>query len=470
MGRFFSNIQIKNNNSATEFLNLFCEMMNENGFEMCSENEAAFSYTLAFSESGWVTLISPMYYDNPHEAKKDSQEIVKGLKTSCFFVDVVDSKFAILKLFGEYSDEVVIGDGSEYGVAETSYGNRKCWEQFIANGNDWEQLSQIWRNNEEFVEDILHKSAFVFGINPDYITADYEELWEKAEADKNINILHFKKIGTKGKPMTLEAAFIKVFGEVLEPLGFKKTNTRHPHFVRVVNDEIIHIITYRTDRPDNITKSAFNILGGVATVYRDNIDLSKNPFCENIDWLKDNWWLYAVSGLDYDADFSEKIFKFSFEKENQEEMFSQLQYAFEVTSKILLPIISKAIDIDSCLNYLLITGNVNGFDEHGEGMLFLKTPNYVSIIESDLKRWCIDFENNPDTQANRHSQTEYERQLQQYEDIRKSKITPIEEILATPKLLTKYAEELERRKAANIEKYREYEINIQAYRKENNDK
>ena len=38
-----------------------------------------------------------------------------------------------------------------------------------------------------------------------------------------------------------------MFGEVFEPLGFVKVKSRHPYLVRLVGDEIIHVITIKEE-------------------------------------------------------------------------------------------------------------------------------------------------------------------------------------------------------------------------------
>lgn len=147
---------------------------------------------------------------------------------------MVDSDFAILKMNG---DEVIAGDGSGYGIEDAPKGSKAVWKPLL-------------------------------GIDPNYICADHRDLSELTD-DKNITALCFKKIGA-GKPMTLNAGFIKVVGEALEPLGFKKIKGRYPYFVRVVHGgEIIHIITLTNDRSYEAGRKFFKIFGGIATVYRD---------------------------------------------------------------------------------------------------------------------------------------------------------------------------------------------------------
>ena len=98
------------------------------------------------------------------------------------------------------------------------------------------------------------------------------------ENSENFCYLSFRKSSSKKeKKLTLNAAFKQVFGEALEPLGFQLVKGRYPYFVRVVNGEIIHIITIAKETSGLRGKKAFNIYGDIATVYRDQIDFSENP-------------------------------------------------------------------------------------------------------------------------------------------------------------------------------------------------
>ena len=354
MGRFSTTVQIKNNTDRAGFISAFNDVMAKRGFVPCSEDEAAKSYLLAFSEGGWVTVSSDSYTDNPATTQDDTQRFANEMKTSAFIVEVVDSDFAILMLYGEKTDEVIIGDGSGYGIEDAPKGNRECWEHILAEDKTWEKLSEIWGKDEVFVEDVLWKSAPVLGINPEFMCADFRDFSEKGENsknDRNITAFYFKKAGTNGKPLTLNAAFVKVFGEALEPLGFKKIKSEYPYFVRVVNGEIIHTITYRTEYPDRTDEKSFNILGGVATVYVDDIDLTKNPLVENINWLESNAMLYRKTTGEYDEDFFSNIWKFSFKKDDEDSMLHELRHSLDITKNIMLPVIGDVKDLNSCIEY-----------------------------------------------------------------------------------------------------------------------
>ena len=178
MGRFSTTVQIKDNVGRMKFINSFCDVIKKRGFVPCSEDEATLSYLLAFSDGGWVTLASEKYADNPKKAEEDAQKISAEMKTSGISVEVVDSDFAVLTLNG--NDRVIVGDGSGYGIEDAPKGDKKLWEPLLAAGRTWEQLSEIWKKDEVFAEEALYCSAPVLGIEPEYMTADYEELSGKA--------------------------------------------------------------------------------------------------------------------------------------------------------------------------------------------------------------------------------------------------------------------------------------------------
>ncbi len=163
MGRFFSNVQIKYNKSRLEFKNSFCDLMKKRGLVSCGEDEIVLSYLLAFSDNGWATLVSQDYSENPKKASEDSKQIASALKTSAFSIEVVDSDFAFLKLTDQSGgdDEVIVGDGSGYGIEEPMRGTQKFWKPLLAEGRTWEQFSETVAKNAVFVEDTLEELAEV---------------------------------------------------------------------------------------------------------------------------------------------------------------------------------------------------------------------------------------------------------------------------------------------------------------------
>ena len=82
----------------------------------------------------------------------------------------------------------------------------------------------------------------------------------------------------KGNMMSLNTAFKKVYGEALEPYGFKKVKGEQPYFARVIGDEIVHVITYaNTPMIVSGKYKAFDIMCGVETVYVPKINFDIPP-------------------------------------------------------------------------------------------------------------------------------------------------------------------------------------------------
>lgn len=87
--------------------------------------------------------------------------------------------------------------------------------------------------------------------------------------------------------MSLNTAFKKVYGEALKPYGFKKVKGKYPYFARVIDDEIVHIITCVNCTMIVPGKyKAFDIECGVETVYVTKINFDKRPGYN--DWMKGN--------------------------------------------------------------------------------------------------------------------------------------------------------------------------------------
>lgn len=495
MGRFSSTVHIKNNTDRTRFIDSFCEAMKKRSLVPCSEDEAALSYMLAFSEGGWVTLTSEGYGDNSKLAYDDAEQTAKELKTSCFSVEVVDSDFAVLKLFGDdYSDEVIVGDGSGYGIEDAPKGVRKLWESLLADGKTWEQLSEAWERHEVFVEDNLCESAHVLGIESKYMSADYSELSDNADRDANIVSLYFtkEKEGKKSKPMTLNAAFIKVFGEGLEPFGFKrlkKIKNKNPFFVRVINGEILHIITYRTVTSNKLGYKSFEVLGGVATLYRRNLEFlyfTDNPQ----DWLITNNHLFRFAhnvdrnvmeraiqfecdiwgtNIDriikfetFDGAFLRDICKFHCKSDDSEAMLYGLQNAFDVTKSVMLNVLNKVNDLDSCIDFFYKEDYWGGrlylcqFDEfvtndrysYSEGLIMIKT----GFRDDDMKeKYKKQAEVRISAFGKGATQEDIDRTRKECENYCNEQAVFLNEMLNDPKINKRVMEELERCKVNNIE-------------------
>ena len=84
--------------------------------------------------------------------------------------------------------------------------------------------------------------------------------------------------------MTFNTAFKHVYAEKLAPYGFQKIKGRRPYLVRMVGDEILQAVSYADAGTSVRPYKDFNVVWGIATVYRPKINLEGNPRYEI--WMK----------------------------------------------------------------------------------------------------------------------------------------------------------------------------------------
>lgn len=467
MGRFSTTIQIKNNNDRSSFINSFCDVMKKRGFVPCVENEAALSYALAFSEGGWVTLASEDYRDKPKKAQDDLKYLADGLKTSAFSVEVVDSDFAILSLNG--GDTVIVGDGSGYGIEEPSQGNRKYWEPLLANGRAWEQFTEIAQKDSTFVEETLSELAVILGISPELICAEYSEL---SDTEKAVQ-LYYKKAEAKEKTMTLNTAFKKVFGEFLEPLGYKIIKSKHLYYVKVVNDEIIHCVTIDNEKADGrgdhgVRYKCFNVFCGVSTVYNGDIDFDEHPnkYSFGFDLVDKVSEIYTKTHRpDVDMKYRASIMEFYYDPTSTQALLNALKRALEVTVKVALPVIDQVVTLEKCMNYFGLMGHwlypfLDGGDESLLCTKLFSADEYFLFVEKNSEREIEDLNRklslNPDPQR----RASLERRIKHVMDEREERKEKCYRLFTEPELQEKAPAELERRKKENTEKLRSYGLDM----------
>ena len=415
MGRFFSNIHIKKDDQQTkeEFIVQLNNVMSEHGFVPATEDDGTSMYYIAFSESKrWVTVSSDNFESDQESVRSDTKLFAKGLKAPCFSTTVVDSDFTILEMYNAtstLSDTVIVGDGSGYGFKKSpeTNGKRELWEPLLCNNSTWKQLSDVWNKDSTFTESALAEMALLIGLDENHITMDYEEFESNEEDDTDITMLYFKKAVKNNPnitvlhppvkyPTTLNAAFKQIFGEALEPLGYKRIKGKQPYLVRIVNDEIFHVITISNRWCGDPRLKAFAISGGVGTVYRKGIDLNKSTGF-NGRWLTSNWNIYSYSMKDmpdYDDNFRRSIYDFQYKKNDNTSMIEELKYSLEITQKYMLAFMNKAVSLEACIDFLRkfnLPVSTNSYDLESffkegigddEGALYIKT-NYQHMKE----RW-----------------------------------------------------------------------------------
>ena len=169
--------------------------------------------------------------------------------------------------------------------------------------------------------------------------------------------------------MTFNTAFKHLYEKKLKPYGFQKVKGKRPYFIRMIGDEIFHMITYRNCWSERPYKE-FQIIWGVGTVYREKIDLDVLPY-KTLMWAKS-------AGLYMYRDLSLIIPGKPYEiGKNDVDMETELDYSMEEVKKEVLPRLERAVTLERCYEYLdtylFDEENFDGdFRGHNEGLI-----NYI---------------------------------------------------------------------------------------------
>jgi hypothetical protein len=152
--------------------------------------------------------------------------------------------------------------------------------------------------------------------------------------------------------LTQNTAFKQIIGKALEPYGFKVIKGRHPYIVRVINNEILHIITFRTETPDySEGDRAFAIMGGIATIYRKKITLDQSPI-QNYIWFNYMFDFYEALTDERNANVLGQLFISCYYSDKPDSLISVMNTGAENLIKYVLPVFDKIDNIDSCIDYL----------------------------------------------------------------------------------------------------------------------
>lgn len=139
-------------------------------------------------------------------------------------------------------------------------------------------------------------------------------------------------------------------GEALEPYGFKVIKGRQPYIVRVINNEILHVISFYPCDPDYPYDKAIIIVCGIATVYRKRISLDLTPK-QNRIWLN----YYSKLGISFmkkNGMEKERLpFISCYNSNDPESMIATLKTGAENLIKYVLPVFDEVKDIDSALDF-----------------------------------------------------------------------------------------------------------------------
>jgi len=346
-------------------------------------------------------------------------------------------------------DTVFVGDDEMlegYGI-ESKGINRECWEPLLADGRTWEELVRAWEGEYVFAEDALTEMAPILGMDIKSVQ-DGGLSFENESKHYKVLDLHFKEAGKKA--VSLNTAFKQVFGEALEPLGFKKIKSKYPYFVRLIGDEIAHVIVCQNEWCAFPGHKCFNITSGVFTVYRGCIDpkdtsewhgrllgadLTISPKDNGI-WLMDiSYFYWKNAGDEYDNDLRNNLREYCYKEGDAASIYNELRRSLEATLKYVLPNLDSANSLEACITFFLKFGMTR--------MTFHKGHDFESSWTLDSEAFLLLKTNGRDFIKHVGEQ-----------------LILYDRYLNDPVWHEKTLAELARRKAAYIEAFRLYGINV----------
>ena len=348
MGNFFTSTQIYNTKQLDreQFISFFCEEMKKNGYVPGNSDESEVSYIFRFADDcKWVTITSEDYDEGNQLSQTDTSRLAKMLKTTCINTTVIDSDCAVMEMYnksGQKDDTLIMGRADDYFGDEITQPSMKAWKPFLAEGRSWEQFCDIVQDSESytFIEDGLSELATVIGMDESEILFHSSV----AEEDEQTVFLYFTKAAAKEKKISFIAAFKQVFGEMLEPLGYKYLKKgKYPYFVKLINNEILHIISYRHISSSTVGHKAMEIHGGAISLYRRKIDLTGEP----------DSWLPTIRRY-YNGAFDEmscRLMRYECNMSDNEKLINDMKEAAELVKEFILSVIADVTDLESYVKY-----------------------------------------------------------------------------------------------------------------------
>ena len=262
--------------------------------------------------------------------------------------------------------------------------------------------------------------------------------------------------------MTFNACIKKHFDEAFGPYGFKKIKSKYPYWGRMVGDEILQIITYKNEWSMKPYKN-FSIWGGVATVYRQRIDLDISP--KDQDWLIDTKRIFAKKDEEYKKTrMVTECYDNSYLVEDEKRNGKKIQNGVEVCIKYLIPEYAHLDNIDKCYDFfaeyhprlinILKYKSGDLFVDSNEGIMLFDLMTIDEYIEVSNSR----FEKNNETwltwYKNHYKENYYELYEKDYNSRKaflEQSIDTFKFVLSHKKILERYREMKETRRMKNLE-------------------
>ncbi|MBQ1327638.1 MAG: hypothetical protein IIY49_06360 [Eubacterium sp.] len=256
---------------------------------------------------------------------------------------------------------------------------------------------------------------------------------------------------------SFKSEFVKFYKEKLDPYGFKKVKGPQPYFARLVNGEIVHIITYRGVRTNTPGYKSFELNCGIASIYRKRIRFDVTPdsnsYClkcnTTMEELKDHYYRISIKKRKfYDFKYTEETMQMALEKSL-------------IEAKFIIEQLDKYTDMESTLEFFMKhNGGFNvtfsdllsdSFSDE-EGLYYARREFDAALIEkcfSDMKKDVELIEDEYDKEF-------YKKEL--YNGCEERFVTNRKNFQADEELYNEGMKTLQQRKEDNLKMLKEYKV------------
>ncbi|MBP3798439.1 MAG: hypothetical protein J6I46_11810 [Ruminococcus sp.] len=453
MGRSLTSNHIFNAEKLTkaQFKKKFTDMMKAKGYTSAKADDGEISYALAFSgDRSWVTVLT----EESTDTRKEASELAKNLGLQVLSVELVDSDFAEITLYeksGAAVDTIFLGEPYFDEYPEPS---PLKWQTLL--NIDWAKVEEIQQGDHTFADDSLCAFGEVIGCE--------NMLLEFDGADDDAVRLYFKKAGEK--KLTLNAAFKQVFGEALEPLGFKKLKGKNI-FVRLINNEIIHVIELQ-----RIIDKSVKFRKPIAIDYPKTHDINKFLWMRSTQDIRNNYdqfeilcnvftifddnpfWgindiermYYCIHRYDRDIQYMEIIDRYTYEKSNNESLYAAMILALDLTKKHILPALEDVNNIEKAIEHYWQYTSPWAHDSW-----YILYGNYTKKLNElfERKKQIIINDSKINPQFLRNGVT-LEEKIRDFRCLVDKRINKFDEIIADKEKYRELTNEMENNKSGNI--------------------
>ena len=265
---------------------------------------------------------------------------------------------------------------------------------------------------------------------------------------------------------SIKTIFNEVYSEGLAEYGFKKVPGKYPYFARMVGEEIIQVITYRTVSDNHPDFREIVLLSGVITVYRDSLKFDFPPDGMTAQYGE---FMSTVSNIGYSDIYM------SYCKKKESHMIQIVEKSLENCKKYFIPVLEEIKTLQDCLEYYIVYYFYRQTDIHdyfaeeftkngtdnSEGMLFYKCCDEQGCKELLKKYYEKEVELKEKVIRLAETEEVREARLKSFEgldDNHNKKLFIVEQVYHNKDKMEYIQSMLEERRQRNTEELRRYKL------------